>query len=326
MASVISVDPAAHQEYVVGRYHLWRYNEENLKQAIAHFERATQIDPRFAAAYAGLSHAWWAMGVYGGIGPKVAESPSRVAARKALELDSDLAETYVVQADLKRLYDWDWTGSERSVTRALALDPNDVHAHYTYALLLCQLGRFPEAVAQMESAEQLDPLAPAIQMNFARVLYRARRFDEAVRHLNRALELEPGMDAIRQLFGDVYDGMGRYAEALGAYQKENAPGNPWRVVRIYALLSRHDEARRMLDELSGRKVRAVVAASAYAALGDKDEAFRLLFAMPRNEGFNYVMVDPPFDGLHSDPRWNELLRQMNLPASTVAFQPWQPHR
>jgi TolB-like protein/DNA-binding winged helix-turn-helix (wHTH) protein/Tfp pilus assembly protein PilF len=318
MASVISVDPAAHQEYVVGRYHLWRYNEENLKQAIAHFERATQIDPKFAAAYAGLSHAWWAMGVYGGIGAKAAESPSRMAARKAVELDSDLAETYVVQADLKRLYDWDWIGSESSVARALALDPNDVHAHYTYALLLCQLGRFPEAIAHMEHAEQLDPLAPAIQMNFARVLYRARRFDDAVRHLNRALELEPGMVAIRQLFGDVYDGMGRYAEALAAYQQVDAPGSPWRVVRTYALLGEHDQARRMLDDLSGRYVPAALAASAWAALGDKDEAFKLLFAMPRNEGFNYVMVDPPFDSLHSDPRWNELLRQMNLPAGASA--------
>ena len=70
MASAVSVDPAAHQEYLVGRYHLWRYNEENLKRAIAHFERATQIDPKYAAAYAGLSHAWWARGVYGAIGPQ----------------------------------------------------------------------------------------------------------------------------------------------------------------------------------------------------------------------------------------------------------------
>ena len=146
----------------------------------------------------------------------MAESPSRAAARKALELDVELAEAYVVQADLKRLYDWDWAGSENSVKRALALDPNDVHAHYTYALLLCQLGRFSEAIAHMESADQLDPLAPAIQMNFARILYRARRFDDARRRLDRALELEPGMAAARSLLrghvrrdGDVPGGAGR---------------------------------------------------------------------------------------------------------------------
>jgi len=314
MSSAISVDPAAHQEYLVGRYHLWRYNEENLKQAIAHFERATQIDPKYAAAYAGLSHAWWARGVYGPMGPKVAESPSRAAARKALELDVGLAEAYVVQADLKRLYDWDWTGSENSAKRALALDPNDVHAHYTYALLLCQLGRFPEAIAHMESADQLDPLAPAIQMNFARILYRARRFDDALRRLDRAMELEPGIEGVHTLFGDIYEQMGLYEKALAAHQKIDAPGKPWRVVRINARLGRHDEARRMLEDLSGRKApRLELAAAAYAALGDKDEAFKLLFAMQRGDGFNYVKVDPPFDSLHSDPRWQVLLRRMNLP-------------
>ena len=316
MASTIRVDPAAHQEYLVGRYHLWRYDEENLKRAIAHFERAAQIDPKYAAAYAGLSHAWWARGVYGSINPQMAESPSRTAARTALELDVDLAEAHVVQADLKRLYDWDWTGSENSVKRALTLDPNDVHAHYTYALLLCQLGRFPEAIAYMERADQLDPLAPAIQMNFARILYRARRFDDAIRRLNRAVELEPGVVGVHTLFGDIYDQMGLYDEALAACSKggSDAPGNPWRVARIYAHLGRHDEARRMLKDLSARNApRPAVAASAYAALGDKNEAFRLLFAMQPGDGFNYVKIDPPLERLHSDPRWSELLRHMNLP-------------
>jgi TolB-like protein/DNA-binding winged helix-turn-helix (wHTH) protein/Tfp pilus assembly protein PilF len=314
MASAISVDPAAHQEYLVGRYHLWRYDEENLKRAIAHFERATQIDPRHAAAYAGLSHAWWARAVYGAISLKVAESPSRAAARKALELDVALAEAYVVQADLKRLYDWDWTGSENSVRRALALDPNDVHAHYTYGLLLCQLGRFPEAIAHMESADELDPLAPAIQMNFARILYRARRFDDALRRLDRALELEPGIAGVHTLFGDIYDQMGLYPQALAAYQK-GGDTTPWRTARVYARMGRHDAAMRMLEDLSARGApRPALAAAAYAALGDKDEAFKLLFALRRGgDVFNYVKVDPPLDSLHSDPRWTELLRQMNLP-------------
>jgi TolB-like protein/DNA-binding winged helix-turn-helix (wHTH) protein/Flp pilus assembly protein TadD len=321
MKSATRVDPAAHQEYLIGRYHLWRYDEENLKQAIAHFERARQIDRHYAAAHAGLSHAWWALGVYGStVNPRTAESPSRAAALKALELDVDLAEAHVVEADLKRLYDWDWSGSEQSVRRALALDPNDVDAEYSYALLLCQLGRFPEAIAHMERAGQLDPLAPAIQMNFARVLYRARRFDEARRHLARAMELEPEMLPAQQLLGDIYTELGLYTEALAAYRNTgSAPGNPWRIVRTYALSGRQDEARRMLKELSARKApRSRVAAGAYAALGDKDEAFKLLFAMRRDEGFNYVKVDPPFDSLHSDPRWRELLHDMNLPADDDA--------
>ena len=129
LASATTVNPAAHQEYLTGRYHLWRYNEEDLKRAIDYFDRAIQIDPKYAAAYAGLSHAWWARGIFGRIGFREAESPSRAAARKALELDDRLAEAYVVQADVKRLYDWDWTGAEDSVKRALELDPNNLDAH-----------------------------------------------------------------------------------------------------------------------------------------------------------------------------------------------------
>jgi TolB-like protein/DNA-binding winged helix-turn-helix (wHTH) protein/Tfp pilus assembly protein PilF len=327
LASAHSVDAAAFQEYLIGRYHLWRYNEDNLRQAIAHFERATRIDPTYAAAYAGLSHAWWARGVYGPIGPRAAEVPSRAAAARALELDVRLAEAYVVQADLKRLYDWDWTGAERSVKSALFLDPNDVHAHYTFALLLCQLGRFAEAVTHMEIADRLDPLAPAIQMNFARVLYRARRFTEAIRHLQRAEELEPGVGGVLVLFGDIYDAMGRYDEALEALRRDgnDDPGNPWRIVRIYARAGRHDEARSMLRELSaGTAPRARLAAAAHAALGDRDEAFRLLFAMRRDDGFNYVKVDPPLDSLHEDARWGEVLRRMNLPLDDGGAAPTRP--
>ena len=109
--------------------------------------------------------------------------------------------------------------------------------------------------------------------------------------------------------------MGMYPEALAAHQDGDSqtPGDPWKVVRIYARSGRHEEARRMLKDLSARKApRVAVAAAAYAALGDKDEAFKLLFAMPRGDGFNYVKVDPPFDSLHSDPRWTALLQQMNL--------------
>ena len=161
LASATTVNPAAHQEYLIGRYHLWRYNEEDLKRAIDYFERAIQIDPKYAAAYAGLSHAWWARGVFGTIGFKEAESPSRAAARKALELDDRLAEAYVVQADVKRLYDWDWTGAEDSVKRALELDPNNLDAHDTYAFLLHGARTFPRSHCPDRKRRTTGPARPA---------------------------------------------------------------------------------------------------------------------------------------------------------------------
>ena len=284
MASATTVNPAAHQEYLIGRYHLWRYNEEDLKRAIDYFERATQIDPKYAAAYAGLSHAWWARGIFGRIGFREAESPSRAAARKALELDDRLAEAYVVQADLKRLYDWDWTGAEDSVKRALELDPNNLDAHHTYAMLLHAVGRFPEAIAQIESAVQRDPLAPHIQSSYGRILYRARRFDEAILRLNRAVELDARNDGTYSRLADVYEQMGRYAEAVAFLEKARAltadPGSSYieRLARVYARMGRRSEARQMLEGLKSRGSLALMgAAGAYAALGDRDEAFKLLF-------------------------------------------------
>jgi tetratricopeptide (TPR) repeat protein len=166
----------------------------------------------------------------------------------------------------------------------------------------------------MEIADQLDPLAPAIQMNFGRILYRARRFEDALRRLERAVELEPGIAGLGRNLGDLYDQMGLYEKALTALQGSDASGNPWRFVRVYALLGKRDEARRLLKKLAAMPPPpSAVVAAAHAALGDKDEAFRVLFAMRVGDGFNYVKVDPPLESLHSDPRWNELLRRMNLP-------------
>ena len=323
LASATTVNPAAHQEYLIGRYHLWRYNEEDLKRAIDYFERAIQIDPKYAAAYAGLSHAWWARGIFGRIGFREAESPSRAAARKALELDDRLAEAYVVQADVKRLYDWDWTGAEDSVKRALELDPNNLDAHHTYSILLHALGRFPEAIAQIESAAQRDPLAPQIQSSYGRILYRARRFDEAILRLNRAIELDARNSGTYGRLGDVYEQMGRYTEAVAFLEKARAlaadPGSSdisyiARLARVYARMGRRSEARQMLEGLKSRgRLPLLDVAGAYTALGDKDEAFSLLFRMVEQRSLSYLKVDPPFDSLHSDPRWQELLRRMNLP-------------
>jgi tetratricopeptide (TPR) repeat protein len=326
MAAAASVNPAAHQEYLIGRYHLWRESEENLKQSIAHFERATELDPGYAGAYAGLAQAWWLRGMFGPMGLKAVESPSRAAARKALQLDDRLAEAYVVESDLRRLYDWDWTGAEHAVKRALLLDPVSVAAHHTYALLLHQLGRFDEAIDHIETADQLDPLFPAIQSTFGRILYRARRFDEAVSRLNRALELEPGMRRIiHNRLAELYEATGRYGSALAALQKGGIQPPDYLIARIYAREGRHGEARRMIEEIAARADHRALARapSVYAALGDKDTAFTLLFRMAetRDAGAIFVKVDPPFDSLRSDSRWTQLLRRMNLPTRNSAGGP-----
>ena len=323
MASVAAVNPVAHDEYLQGRYLLWKFIEQDRLRAISHFIRATQIDPSYAAPYAGLAHAWWMRGVFGPLSLKEVAPSAMAAARKALELDDGLAEAYAAQAYVQGIFDWDWAGAEETIRRAIDLDPNSMEAHYVYALLLMALGRFPEAITQIDDAAELDPLSAQVHSTFGRILYRARKFDEAILRLNRAIELEPRNAGAYVRLGDVYDQMGKHVEALAFYESGRALlRNPAsrlrsRFARTYARMGRVNEARQVLKTLEDTSTQVGnSSANVYVALGDPDTAFRLLFRAveERSEWQIYIKTDPPFDSLHADSRWNELLHLMNLPA------------
>jgi tetratricopeptide (TPR) repeat protein len=150
------------------------------------------------------------------------------------------------------------------------------------------------------------------------VLYRARRFDDAIPHLQQAIELQPEAAGNYGRLADVYEEMGRYDEALAVHEKEKKVAGAQElspaVARIYARMGKADEARRILDVQRTRGSQWFVLATTYAALGDNDEAFRLLFQVTEErDALNYVKTDPRLDSLHSDPRWQTLLRRMNLP-------------
>jgi TolB-like protein/DNA-binding winged helix-turn-helix (wHTH) protein/Tfp pilus assembly protein PilF len=322
LESAGSVNPAAYQEYLLGQHYLWRPNEENLVRAIAHFEESARIDPTYAAAYAGLSHAWWWRGIWGAALFKEVESPSRTAAAKALELDPNLPEARVSMGRIKFGHEWDWTGAGREFKRALAIDPNNADAHFFSAMLCMALGCFAESIDHMKQLEKSDPLSPTVQSFLGRVLYRARRHDEAIAHLKRAIELDPQSPAgAYDRLADVYEAVGRYDEALALVDKaatvagrpRNETGSA-RAARIYALMGKRREATAILE--ASRGANGWTLAAAYEALGKNDEAFRqLLRIAEEHPGFDvYVKTDPVFDSLHSDPRWKEVLRRMNYPS------------
>lgn len=306
--------PAAEQHYVVGRYYLWRFSETHLARAIEHFERATRIDPSYAPAFAALSNAWWARGMFGPLGLKAVEGPARAAAHAAMARDRGLAAAYVAQADIKRVFDRDASGAEEMFVRALSLDADDIAAHHSYALLLMALGRFPEALQHIDRASALDSLAPAIQSNYGRILYRAGRYEEALWRLHRALELEPGLTSIYTRLGDTYEQLGQYELALDAFRRSNTPIRQYqaRVARILAGTGRGHEARDLLQRLEKeRGLASLDAAATYVALGDHDRALGLLHAMTARgaPGAIYFPVDPKFAALRGAPGWRELVRR-----------------
>ena len=324
MSSAATVNPAAHEAYLLGRYHFWKHIVDDHKRAIDHFERAIQIEPSYAAAHAGLSMAWQKWGSQRPAPVKEFEPQARAAARKALELDGQLSEAHTAQGFLQFSCDWDWKGGENSIKRALELDPNSLDAHYNYTVLLMALGRFPEALIEIQAAEQLDPLSHQVQVLFGHVLYRAGKYDEAVLRLKQAIEREPRSAQAHRLLGVVYEQKGRYTEAIEFLHKhrvlrgKRSDNPPFRAMlaRVYARMGKRSEAKRILPGLGNDGTVPDFAAAAYAALGDTDEAFRLLFTtVEKHENGNVIFIksDPQFAILHADPRWKDLLHRMNLP-------------
>jgi serine/threonine protein kinase/Flp pilus assembly protein TadD len=324
LASARNIDPKAHDAYLLGRNHL-RTNEEDLRQAIEHFNRAIQLEPEYAAAYAGLSQAWTSRGTFGAKSLKETMSFARDAAVQAVKLDPQLPEAHIALGNIKTK-DWDWAGAEQELTRALELDPNNAWAHQEYADLLMALERHAEAIREIDRAAQLDPLSSNIQSRYGRVLYRSRQYAEAERHLQQALVLDPdpGNSMPYWILGELYRQMGRFDEAIASFKKyQSHGGRAWSasvgIAGVYARLGKLREARRLLAESKATADPAIFSdapiARTYALLGDKDEAFKVLFRQveERNSVATYAKADPPLESLHSDPRWKDLLRRMNFP-------------
>lgn len=317
LAAVPSVSPAAHEEYLLGRYLLWKFIEEDRVRAIEHFNRAIDLEPKYAAPYAALAHAWWMRGVVGPLSLKEAAAPARESALAALARDDRNVEAYAALAYVQGMFDWDWNRAQATIARAVALEPNSVDARYVHALLLMAMGRLEEAVSQIDYAARLDPLSAQVHSTYGRVLYRARRFNEARTRLERALELEPRNGATYGRLAEVHEQLGRHDHALGLLDQMDALAGraPTRFAgaraRILAHAGRTNEARQLLAHVPPQSPER---AEVFAALGDHDAAFTSLFRAldERDSWLLFIKSDPIFEGLHRDPRWAAVLRRMNL--------------
>ena len=317
LASARSINPQAHEAYLLGRYHLSKNNSQDWVRAIEYFERAIGLERDYAAAHAGLSDTLLQQAIFGVKAFTEVAPSARDAARKALELDEQLAEAHTSLASVKHFYEWDWAGAEQEFRRALELNPGSLIAHVAYGHLLHSIGRHDEAVREGQIAVQLDPLSSDAHTALGRFLYRARRYEEALPVLMRAVQLEPRSIGANVRLGSVYAELGRYDEALAVWEKarkivHSVDGFWADTAYVYARMGRKQEAQKII---TGRKAFPIEIAGVYAALGDKDEAFRILEQAVEERKWLLVTLkeDPPLESLHSDPRWKELLRRMNYP-------------
>jgi TolB-like protein/Flp pilus assembly protein TadD len=293
-----------------------------LEQSIAYFEETIGKDPNFAPAYVGLANVYERLGsVLGGAPPKETHPKMMSAARKAIELDPDLAQPHVLLAEVYQKQ-WQWSDAEAEFKRALELNSNDDGAHVGYAKwLLCQ-GRTDEALAWVQRARELDPLGGAgitpvggVAITNGFILFHARRYDEAIRELRND-------DPDHWYLGLALIANGQPGEAITVLEKALGPDrNPavmGVLVRAYAHAGRRREALRLVDELKRRQQTSYVAAApfvnAYLGLGDNEQALAWLERAYEEQSnmLQLIKVHPYFDPLRSDPRFVDLVHRVRL--------------
>jgi len=318
LSRVRPMKPEALEAYLMGRFHFWKQNESALKQAITYFERAITLQDDYAEAHAALSEAWGTLHDFGFPGNAAVR---RSAALRALELDPNLSDAHSALAAVAS-EDWDWESADRAYRRALELNPDSINACACYGNTLAAWSRFSEAIEINKHAERVNPLSPFVQFNYGFVLYTARRFDEAVPHFKRAIELEPQYRPAYALLSYAYAELGKTQEAVAVVDRPEFQGSAT-LGRALARAGRRPEALAIAERLRKRGEDPFGLAGLDFALGEKAMGFEpLTRAFDQRVGFvRWANVDPAFDGVRSDPRFEALVSRLHLPQTSGLARP-----
>lgn len=321
--SLTASEYKAYDLYLRGRYFWNKRTAESLRLAIENFQQAIAIAPNYAPAYAGLADSYAMMSGYTFVAPNEAMPKARAAALKALQLDDSLAEAHTSLAEVAENYDWDWETAEKEFRRAIQLNPNYPTAHQWYAEFLAFQGRFDEALAESERAQQLDPLSLIIASDNAAIYYFAGRDDEAIQRFRRVLAMEPTFPRA-QLIIAAYAQKGQYDEAFNHLQEWHRKADgPWPWAWEAYLYARIGEKKKVLHAFQEMKRMArrepvespAMFVVANLGMNNKDETFAWLEKgfRERSNLLTALKVDPLFEPLRGDPRFQEMLRRLKMP-------------
>jgi urea transport system substrate-binding protein len=314
-------DPEAYRFYLQGRYYSLQSTLEGMNKSVSCFKEAIAKDPKFTLAYAGLADAY---GYYAGdwVPYEEALPQQKAAAKKALELDDDLAEVHLAMGNVYMGQDYDWPAAEKEFRRALELKPKLELARDAYAQLLAFQGRFEESIAQQKQAMEITPNSPSLIADMSYLYYVQRRYDEAIDQCHKAIQIDPNFVVAHDYLGAAYLQKGQFREALDEFRKcRQLDDVPWYLARLAsaeAAAGNQAEARSKLKELQELSKRRYVTPEChfliYVALGDKDQAFAWLHKMydVRSQYPLRLKVQPDFDGLRTDVRFADWLRKLNL--------------
>ncbi len=322
----IEESPTANVEaytlYLKGRHQWNKRSREGLERALEYFWLALDSDPDYALAYVGVADCYSILGGFGYMETVSAHEKAKEAAIKAIELDDTLGEAHLSLA-WTLMQDWEWDQSKREFRRALELSPNDTTAHRWHGHFLFFVGRNEQGMAEFDRALQLDPKAPLVSLNIAEGLFILGEYDRAIQQYLKTLEIDASHVPTLLSFVFALAERGMFSEAIGVQRtlvKLDFPDarNHLFMAYIHAKQGKEAEARKILSQTKEGPTTGFIPpeefAAVYAALGDRDKAFELLanaIAM-HSEGLVALKYSPRFDSLRSDPRYNSLLRKMNL--------------
>lgn len=319
------VRPEAYEAYLKGRFFWNKRTEPNLHSAIDYFHHAVLWDPQYGLAQVGLADCYTLLGILGLAPPHSVFPRAKAATEAALQSDSTLVEAYATRGHIRTIYDWDWYGAEQDLTRALGLNPNYSIAHQFYGILLTILRRHREAIQHLKMARDLDPLSLPINALLGFTYMRARQYDSAIQACQSALELDPSNAFGHWMLSRMWDADENFGPALAEAETavELCKGSvPFRahLGYAYARIGNEVRARQVIDELLSTSCQQYVSpylvAVIYVGLAWKDLALEWLEkAYTERAPRLNELIDPPFNHLRSDPRFQSLAERFGLPGA-----------
>jgi serine/threonine protein kinase/tetratricopeptide (TPR) repeat protein len=319
MAVAATEDPEAYREYLKGRHYWNKFTIPGFTKALEHFQRSIDLDPTYALAYAGLADAYTLLGVYGGEMSEMMPK-ARAAAQQSLELDPQLGEGYTALGTVLYFYDWKFRDAEAALRRGLELNPRYASAHHRYAMYLATVGRSEEALREIQTASQLDPLSLVIYIDRAWILYARNEVDGALTEIAAAIRHDPRSPMARYDQAWYLEHAGRYGEAIDAYevamQLEGKETTALQGLRD-ALQSGGNAGylRERLRLATVTKEPHTTLAAIYLLLSQRDQALTELEKawQAHERDLVFLKVSPTYAALHAEPRFQSVLRNVGFP-------------
>jgi TolB-like protein/Tfp pilus assembly protein PilF len=309
----------AYTLYLQGLHASGRFDRQGDEQAISDYERVLELDPSFAEGEVSLGNAYFNLGLYGFMPPTIAFEKARQATERALKLDPNLARAHGQLGDIHRAYDWDWAAADRELKKALELAPSDGNILFYAAVQSLGMGRWDEALKQVNAALAQDPLSPPPYHVLCYTQLRRGRLEEAEAAARRFLEINPANAFGHSVLGYVLLVRGQPAAALTEFLKEivEAPRLAGSAM-AYSTLGRKADSDAALAQLLKNQANRYPfrIAQVYAFRGETDEALKwldLAYAQKDSGGLPVIKGDPLFKKIEGDPRFKAFLRKMNLP-------------